>query len=186
MRRFFLVLLMIMSMMSLVAQIDQGRLDWIENNCKREIQLYGYFQFPFQFFDFSERHLNIDFVRKDVICISNIAYRNSGPCAELSFSDLYAVHFENNHIIIVDSLLSTNRKEYQSSKLVMPFDYSDTIACCNSIFPILLCGDRFLIQKQFQKIWINSFTFDIRTITDDEAREFDIWFWRQATGKCDD
>lgn len=150
--------------------------NYIEMTSIESVNYKGVLPYIYCFSDSSCRNISLQFTERETLSISN-CNRNSNL---LNFIDIYKVHFENNNnLLVVDSIINTNRKEFIPSHVISPFEYEEEFNCCNTVFPILANGTIIRISRSYQDISINNFCFHIKTYTDSDKKEFEYLLWKQ-------
>lgn len=156
-----------------------GYNDWIVKSTDQSIILRDVIPFSYHLNDCDDRNLFIEFIDAGIISLSNlISHRN-----DILFIDYYKVHFEKgNKVLMIDSLIYSNRREHIECALVPPFDRETQFNYCNSVFPILPKATEIRISKTYQDIAINDFFFHIQAFTDEDDWEYKIMLMKNHKG----
>ncbi len=175
-----IIALIILLSSNVEAQIIDPNMDpwqsYISLTTTQSINSKGIMPYTYNFHDSYYRDLNVKFTKRETLSVSNNSIKNNKL---LTFIDIYKVHFENDRLIIIDSLINTSRHERAITDVVLPFDNDAEYKYCNSVFPILPSGTVIRISWTCQDISINNFFFHVKAFTEQDKKEFDAWFWKE-------
>lgn len=164
--------------------------NWMERVSSGFYAEHGYPPFSYFFNDLTDRRLKVEFVDKGVMRISNrLSARRARELGNekadhLKFVDMYSVHFEDKLMAVVDGIVSTTRSGKTGQEVVAPFDYSrEDVVLGDALFPLLAPGDRIYFERNYEKIRIGSFVFDVQGFTDDDLRLFNRFVKEEVFGE---
>ena len=126
----------------------------------RDILIYGYLPYIYNFSDYEYRNVYLKFFNDSIFAIT--CYSNSIEGMEnFKIDEVYKYHFETKfYTIIVDSLLKTNRNLKDNRPIMKPYDHKALFSSRKyNKFPYL-SGDTIHVTLDASKMRIGYFTFD--------------------------
>ncbi len=172
--------------------VDVGRDEWIANNLNAFERAKGYIPFAYTFHDMEERNLRIDFTDEDEMLISNISLVHGHSEGEIDgpskyyFTDNYRIVMRSSCEYVIDTLLATDRQDFDETAFVEPYRYDVAVTSCTSVFPLLKKGDVISFKDNYLKLRVNNVIFDIQAFTDHDALTRNIWRVKQYYGATSD
>ncbi len=111
----------------------------------------SFLPYSYHFAD-DNRTLTVEFIQPNMLTIENVIPSH--------FQDIYQVSMVSHSAIVIDSLVSSSRKDIPlRSVFRLPYRTSQ-LTTTHSVFPLLQRGDTIYVSPDQKRLWVSYITFD--------------------------